>query len=189
MDYGSDGGGVGAGGGASVGRRGGSGGGAASTGGGSGRRRKGRRGKRRGKRAPEWAPPTNARSIWHEPGSRADLEQQMLLLQWRKADNGSRMKTVISNTRAMQEQDTVVALATDKTAEKAQWIQRVIREELSRPLWFDADRMEALEEDEQRELARVQRSVRALLWCLVYATFSRYLMLPHPPYRSQTRQS
>ena len=107
-----------------------------------------------------WVPPPNARSIWHEPGSRPDLQQQIAILQWRRAEVDARMKSVISGTRSMQEQDMMVGLAVDRTAERAQWMQGVIEEELSRPLYFDKVAMLTLESEAEREAQAARRQVR-----------------------------
>lgn len=141
--------------------------GASSRGAGKGRARG--KGKAHGKRRPasrpepfqyKWVPPPNARSIWHEPGCRSDLQQQMRILQWRKAENDARMKSVIVNTRSMQEQDMMVGLAADRTAERTRWMQQVIGEELQRPLYFDKAAMLHLEAQAQREAEAAQRQAR-----------------------------
>lgn len=84
------------------------------------------------------------------------IEQQMLLLKWRKAETDARIKNLLNETRQMQEQDLMVQLAADRTTERSQWMQRVIQQELQRPLTVDAEYLLALEEDERRENERAR---------------------------------
>jgi len=83
----------------------------------------------------------------------------MAILAWRRAEIDARMKSVIAGTKVMQEQDMMVGLAADRTAERARWMQGVIREELNRPIYFDKMAMLELEEKAEREAQAARRQV------------------------------
>lgn len=68
-----------------------------------------------------------------------ELEEKLKLLQWRKAETDSRLKDLLTETRAMQEEDAVAMTlgSPDGSVSKEAWMHDVITDELEKPLEVD----------------------------------------------------
>ena len=86
-------------------------------------------GKRRRRRAPgQRATPKPA------PNNVLEIERRMQMLRWRKAQNEAKIRSKLLQTKQMREQDQLAQLVTNKAQLKAEWIQRIVEDEISKPL-------------------------------------------------------
>ena len=79
-----------------------------------------------------------------EPDNVLEIERRMQMLRWRKAQNEAKIRSKLVQTRQLKEQDQLAALVTDKAKLKAQWMQRIVEDEISKPLRVTDDFIDGL---------------------------------------------
>ena len=77
------------------------------------------------------------------------LEQRMAHLQWRKAQNDTKIKSALHRVKDMQEHDLLAQLARDREREKAEWMQDVVEDELNQPLEVTEEFLQRFEHHQQ----------------------------------------
>jgi hypothetical protein len=63
-----------------------------------------------------------------------DLEQQLAHMRWKRMHAERAIRSSISITKNLQQQDTIIHMSTHNPEEKTSWINSVVMDELRRPL-------------------------------------------------------
>ena len=82
----------------------------------------------------------------------------MQMLRWRKRQNEAKIRSKLLQTKQMKEQDQLAQLVTNKAQIKAEWIQRVVEDEINKPLQVTDEFIEEMVELERQNRARQQKA-------------------------------
>ena len=80
------------------------------------------------------------------------------MLRWRKRQNEAKIRSKLLQTKQMKEQDQLAQLVTNKAQIKAEWIQRVVEDEINKPLQVTDEFIEEMVELERQNRARQQKA-------------------------------
>jgi len=79
-----------------------------------------------------------------------DIEQQLAHLRWRRVQNERLIRGAIDQTKALQQKDTVIRLATNLAEEKASWMTSVVKDEITKPLVITDEELHKIQENEDK---------------------------------------
>jgi hypothetical protein len=91
-----------------------------------------------------------------------EIQQQLAQLRWRKAQNERSIRNNLETTKVMKQKDTILGLTIDQSAERMQWLDSIVRDELARPLVLNDDELHKIQYEENRmkkRLAKVTNSI------------------------------
>eukprot|EP01031_Cornospumella_fuschlensis_P037605 gene37605-45681_t len=86
-----------------------------------------------------------------------EIEQQLAQLRWRRLQNERSIKNYLETTKVMKQKDTILGLSVDQSAEKIDWLDSVVRDELARPLVLNDTELHQVEYDDNRMKNRLVR--------------------------------
>lgn len=89
-----------------------------------------------------------------------ELETQMAHLRWRKMQNETKIRTVLSHSRRLHEEELFRDLTRNRSSDKAAWMRGIIEDELSKPLEVNEDFIRGFEQDQKRQRAQNLRNKR-----------------------------
>lgn len=92
----------------------------------------------------------------HKPRT-IEIEQQLAQLRWRRLQNERSIRNYLETTKVMKQKDTILGLSIDQSAEKIDWLDGVVRDELARPLVLSDHELHQVELDEHRVKHRLVR--------------------------------
>lgn len=84
-----------------------------------------------------------------------EIEQQLAQLRWRRLQNERSIRNYLETTKVMKQKDTILGLSIDQSAEKIDWLDSVVRDELTRPLVLTDTEIHQVEVDEHRVKQRL----------------------------------
>ena len=62
----------------------------------------------------------------------AEIEQQLAHLRWRRLQNERAIRNALQNTKALQQNDTMMQISMNNCEEKKKWMTQIIEDELSK---------------------------------------------------------
>ena len=74
-----------------------------------------------------------------KPNNILEIERRMQMLRWRKSQNTAKIRSTLLKTKALQEQDKMARLVTNRNEQKKDWMQYIIQDEIQKPLFLDDD--------------------------------------------------
>ncbi len=89
-----------------------------------------------------------------------EIQQQLAQLRWRKAQNERSIRNYLETTKVMKQKDTILGLTIDQSAERMQWLDSIVRDELARPLVLNDDELHQIQYEEnkmKKRLAKVRK--------------------------------
>lgn len=98
-----------------------------------------------------------------------EIEQQLAQLRWRRMQNERNIRNYLESTKVMKQKDTILGLTIDQSAERMQWLDSIVRDELTRPLVLSDEELHKVQYEEnkmKKRLSKVQ-----LLTYLFYSCF------------------
>ncbi len=84
-----------------------------------------------------------------------EIEQQLAQLRWQRLQNERSIRNYLEATKVMKQKDTILGLSIDQSAEKIDWLDSVVRDELSRPLVINDKELHQVECEENRTKKRL----------------------------------
>lgn len=84
-----------------------------------------------------------------------EIEQQLAQLRWRRIQNERSVRSYLETTKVMKQKDTILGLSIDQSAEKIDWLDGVVRDELTRPLVLSDQELHGVEYDEHKTKQRL----------------------------------
>ena len=89
------------------------------------------------------------------------IQQQISLLRWRKQQANAKMRTILSDSRAMRTRDaSSTSVRERQQKEHSQWMYSVVESEMQRPLEVDDDFIQKYTSDARKDYERLERDTR-----------------------------
>jgi hypothetical protein len=104
-----------------------------------------------------------------------EIQQQLAQLRWRKAQNERSIRNYLETTKVMKQKDTILGLTIDQSAERMQWLDSIVRDELARPLVLTDEELHQIQYDEHKMKKRLSKVVSPCRSYLFYLTISSSL--------------
>eukprot|EP01040_Poterioochromonas_malhamensis_P007858 gene7858-8497_t len=86
-----------------------------------------------------------------------EIQQQLAQLRWRKAQNERSIRNYLETTKVMKQKDTILGLTIDQSAERMQWLDSIVRDELARPLVLNDDELHQIQYEENKMKKRLAK--------------------------------
>lgn len=107
---------------------------------------------------------SNSNSYLSKPRAR-EIEQQLAQLRWRRMQNERNIRNYLEATKVMKQKDTILGLTIDQSAERIEWLDSVVRDELMRPLVLSDKELHDVQFEENRtkkRLSKVRQNINIL---------------------------
>lgn len=106
--------------------------------------------------------PTTSNAFVGKPRAR-EIEQQLAQLRWRRMQNERNIRNYLEATKVMKQKDTILGLTIDQSAERMQWLDSVVRDELTRPLVITDEELHKVQLEESKMKRRLEKVLRHAL--------------------------
>lgn len=86
-----------------------------------------------------------------------EIEQQLAQLRWRRMQNERNIRNYLETTKVMKQKDTILGLTIDQSAERMQWLDSIVRDELTRPLVLSDEELHKVQSEESKMKKRLHK--------------------------------
>lgn len=98
-----------------------------------------------------------------------EIEQQLAQLRWRRMQNERNIRNYLEATKVMKQKDTILGLTIDQSAERMQWLDSIVRDELTRPLVISDEELHRVQSEENKMKKRLHKVNYRLVSYFLYS--------------------
>lgn len=108
--------------------------------------------------------PNSNNGLITKPRAR-EIEQQLAQLRWRRMQNERNIRNYLESTKVMKQKDTILGLTIDQSAERMQWLDSIVRDELTRPLVLSDEELHKVQYEENKMKKRLSKVIYVTFIC------------------------
>lgn len=110
--------------------------------------------------ATEFIATATGRCVKDPIGNEDEILAQIAHLRWRKMQNDNKIQSVLTRSNRQHEKEMLKHISRDRAKEKIEWMNRIVQEEMEKPLTVDAGYMHALATEEEQTRKRQLKTKR-----------------------------